>query len=112
MLAYETFKLKEAKSVVSVCECEHSPLWENTLPVDMNMENFLRPEVLNVRRQDLPIYYRLNGAIYISEVNHFLQTKSFYNQGTYAYVMNKHSSVDVDDIHDFEFIEFVMNKIK
>lgn len=107
ILAYETYKLKKAKSVVSVCECEHSPLWENTLPDNLSMANFLRPEVLNVRRQDLPTYYRLNGAIYISDINHFLKTKSFYNQDTYAYLMNKHSSVDVDDIHDFKFIEFL-----
>ena len=63
--AIELLKEKNADAIISVCEMEHSPLWSNTLDEDLNMSNFLRDEVLNKRSQDLPKYYRLNGAIYI-----------------------------------------------
>lgn len=110
--AYEVYAAKNACAVVSVCECEHSPLWENTLPDDMNMANFLRPEVLNTRRQDLPKYYRLNGAIYISNIKNFLRLKTFYSDVTYAYEMTKKSSIDIDNIEDFELAEFFMKNNK
>ena len=36
---------KNANSVVSVCETEHSPLWSNTLPEDLSLANFIKQEV-------------------------------------------------------------------
>ena len=64
---------EEIKSVVSVCETDHSPLWCNKLPENKSMKNFLSKEFLNLRSQDLPKYYRLNGAVYISEVKYLVK---------------------------------------
>src|SRR5688572_14162124 len=60
------FLLEErgAEGVVSVCECEHNPLWSGTLSADWNMEGFLRDDLLSLPRSKIPRYYRLNGAIY------------------------------------------------
>ena len=68
---------EEVKSVVSVCETYHSPLWSNILPDNKSMKNFLSKEIKNLRSQDLPKYYRLNGAIYISEVEYLVKEKGF-----------------------------------
>ena len=46
-----------AESVVSVCESEHSPMWSNVLPNNGSMKDFVRPEQVNVRSQDLDQYY-------------------------------------------------------
>lgn len=40
--AFQLFYEKKADSVVSVCECEHSPLLSNVLPDDLNMYGFIR----------------------------------------------------------------------
>ncbi len=108
--AYELFNEKQADFVVSLCECEHSPLWTNTIDGDLRMDNFIRQEVKNVRRQDLATYYRLNGAVYVAKVDKLLEEKSFFGRNSYAYIMNKYSSVDIDSIEDFEFAEFVLNR--
>ena len=95
---------EEVKSVVSVCETEHSPLWSNTLPDNKSMKNFLSKEIQNLRSQDLPKYYRLNGAIYICEISKFLKEREFFlGENVYAFIMNREHSIDIDEKIDLEF---------
>ena len=91
-----------AASVVSVCQMEHSPLWANILPESGSMDDFFNPEMKGTRSQDLPVYYRLNGAIYIVEVDRFLQSEEFTPAPCYSLVMNPVSSIDIDEEYDFE----------
>ena len=95
---------KEANAVISVCESEHSPLYSNTLDASLSMEKFL-PKYKDLRRQELPKYYRLNGAIYLAKVDYFLQYKDLYKSKSYAYIMDKKNSIDVDDELDFIIAE-------
>ena len=101
--AIEMLEQKGADGVVSVCEMEHSPLWSNTLPDDMSMQNFLKDEVINKRSQDLQKYYRLNGAIYIVKIDKFLKQKSvFLDKNIFAFEMNQERSIDIDTKLDFK----------
>lgn len=109
MLAIEQLDEK-AKSIVSVCEVEHSPLWTNELPGDLSMKDFLPEKYKNIRSQDLPVYYRLNGAVYISAVEYFLNNKGFFGADTYAYVMPNNRSIDIDNKIDFELCKIMMNE--
>ena len=102
---------KGADAVISVCETEHSPLWSNTLPSDGSMHDFLRPELANCRSQDLPRYYRLNGAIYLADTRKLLEHGSFFlPERIYAYIMNRESSVDIDDRIDFLVAETLLRE--
>jgi N-acylneuraminate cytidylyltransferase/CMP-N,N'-diacetyllegionaminic acid synthase len=101
---------EDFKAIVSVCETEHSPLWSNTLPKDLSMKNFIRPEIKNKRSQDLPKYYRLNGAIYISEVDYFIQNNGFFGDKTKAFIMPTERSIDIDTAVDFELCKILMNE--
>lgn len=107
--AIELLFEKNANAVISVCETDHSPLWVNTLPEDGNMGNFIREEVKGKRSQDLPTYYRLNGAIYIADTESVVKEKSFYPEKTYSYVMEKSFSIDVDDAFDFKLLEVMLS---
>lgn len=103
---------KKADAVISVCEVEHSPLWSNSLPDSMSMDHFLREEIKNKRSQDLATYYRLNGAIYICKTEVLLKNKSFFpNEKSFAFVMNKKNSIDIDDHIDFKLGEVILNEI-
>lgn len=106
--AFELLKNKNAKAIVSVCESDHHPYWMNTLPLDQNMNFFEKHEYTNKMRQQLPTFYRLNGAIYLSEVDYFEEQKSFMGQKTFALIMNKMHSVDIDDRLDLKFAEFLL----
>lgn len=107
--AFQLFFDKNADSVVSVCECEHSPLLSNTLPDDLNMFGFIKRQN-DCGRQQLQRYYRLNGALYISKVNVIRQLKSFYGERSYAYIMDQKESIDIDTEIDFEYAEFLIER--
>ena len=107
--AIELLEEKSADAIISVCEMEHSPLWSNILDENLDMSNFLRDEVLNKRSQDLPKYYRLNGAIYICKTEELLENKGFFiKENIYAYKMDKKHSVDIDEEIDFVIAEKLM----
>jgi CMP-N-acetylneuraminic acid synthetase len=100
---------KKADAIVSVCEMEHSPLWSNTLDDTLSMEDFMKEEILNKRSQDLEIYFRLNGAIYICKTKKLLEEKSFFlKKYIYAYLMDKSSSIDIDTKFDFKMASCMM----
>ena len=107
--AIELLESKNADAVVSVCEMDHSPLWSNTLDETLSMKNFLRDEILNKRSQDLNPYYRLNGAIYICETEKLLEEKSFFlKKDIFAYVMDRKSSIDIDEEIDFKIASILI----
>jgi CMP-N-acetylneuraminic acid synthetase len=90
------------RAVVSVCQSEHSPQWMGLLPDDGNMKDFLSPADSRVNRQELSAYFRLNGAIYIAEVEYWREHSGFLGPYTFAYVMDPRASVDVDTPFDLE----------
>jgi len=107
--AIEFLFLKQANAVVSVCEMDHNPLWSNTLPEDGNMNTFLGDEVKGKRSQDLEMYYRINGAIYICSTDLLLSNKSFFlRDNIYAYKMRRMDSIDIDERFDFMVAESII----
>ena len=106
--AIELYLKKGAFSVVSVTPCEHSPLWSNTLPEDRCLKDFLRVDQLK-RSQDLEQYFRLNGAIYIYNAAELSKLGVLeYGKSSYAYVMDRTSSIDIDDYMDFKMAKFFL----
>ena len=106
--AYNVLIEKHAKSVISLCEVDHSPLQCNTLPTTLSLEGFIREDVKGKRRQDMPIFYRFNGAIYLALVDYFAENHDIYREACYAYIMDKHDSIDIDDEYDFAFAETII----
>jgi CMP-N,N'-diacetyllegionaminic acid synthase len=107
--AYFLLKEKNANAVISVCETDHNPLWSNTLDESLSLDNFIDTKK-NKRRQELSTYYRLNGAIYLSKINYYKKHNDFYFNKSYAYIMNKRESIDVDDIINFKLAEVIMKE--
>lgn len=106
--AVELLFSKEAQSVVSVCEAEHHPYGMNMLPPDGSLEDFLKSEANNSNRQELPVFFRINGAIYLAYIAYLQAQKSFVGKDTFAYIMPRERSVDIDSIFDFKFAEFLL----
>ncbi len=106
---YQLFIEKEADYVISVCQTEHSPLWSNTLSADMSMDGFIDKEIYSKPRQELPVYYRINGALYIVRVSALDRVDNLYCKGCYAYVMPMERSIDIDTALDFQMAELLMN---
>jgi CMP-N-acetylneuraminic acid synthetase len=85
-------------------------MWMNILPDSLSLDGFIRPEA-SKRRQDLPTYYRVNGAIYISDITKFENDRNLYDADGYAYVMDRDKSIDVDEEIDFELVKAVMERV-
>ena len=104
---------KKADAVISVAEVEHSPLWCNTLPSNNSMIDFLNKDISHVRSQDLEQYYRINGAIYICDINVLMERNTFFVEDKiYAYKMDRISSVDIDEEIDFQLAQLFFANIK
>ena len=110
-MAYSLFHEKNADYLVSVCECEHSPLWSGIIGEDMRLDNFIPDEVKRSCRQDMPTYYRLNGAIYMGKVNQFSINKNFLGKNCIAYIMEQKDSIDIDSQLDFEMAEVLIKEL-
>ena len=107
--ACELLKAKNADAIVSICEMEHSPLWSNTLKKNGSLENFLEPKYINVRGQDLPKYYRINGAIYLSKIDRLVEEERFFlSTNIYGYIMPQEDSVDIDTELDFLLAQTIL----
>ncbi len=104
--AYDSFR-KAKVAVVSVCEADHSPLWCNHLPADLSLDGFIA-RAADAPRQKAGPFYRLNGAIYIAWVSSLYEDDFLYRAGSYAYIMDREHSVDIDTEADFRLAEFYL----
>ncbi len=109
---YQMFEKKEANSVISVCEVEHSPLLCNVLDDSLSMKNFVNKEVYLKPRQQLPVYYRINGAMYIIRTKGVTDIFDLYDERCYAYIMSQKKSVDIDTKLDFGIAEKYLKEME
>lgn len=102
------YERKGALAVISVCELDHPIQYCNTLSADLSMAGFISAAV-NIRSQELEPYYRLNGAIYIFDRRFVGMLSDIYSAHSFAYIMDKTKSVDIDDEFDFYLAEFMLS---
>ena len=108
--ALELFLKNDADGVVSVCECEHSPLWSGKLSTNYSFSDFFESAAQTERSQSLPIFHRLNGSIFIFRVGALKKNGGIhYSDNVYGYVMPIERSGDIDTEYDFFISEALLN---
>lgn len=113
LAAVELFVSRNASSVVSMSPVDHSPLWSCQLRDDRGLESFYSSlRMLPARSQDLPDFYRLNGAIYLARTIDFIRNQTFFCDPGVAYIMPSARSVDVDDRVDFLVCQSLLDAAK
>lgn len=95
-----------ARAVVSVTVPPHSPLRSDSLPPDGNIKFFNERFEFLKERQTLDKYYVLNGAVYPTAVEHWLNSSDICKKGCYACCMPRERSFDIDSQPDFYWGEF------
>lgn len=109
--AIQLLEEKNADAIISICEVEHSPLWTNILPANNSMIDFISEGIKSTRSQDLPNYFRLNGAVYICKTELLLKQKTFFiNENIFAYKMKQENSVDIDTKLDFIIAQTILGE--
>ena len=106
----EMYVEKNALTMVSVTPSKDREKWTNVLSPNGTMEEFNDGTL--EKTQDKEVFYKINGAIYVMDVNSFMESKTItYNQETYAYEMSNPLSIDIDEKKDFEIAETTMIKL-
>ena len=100
-----------APSCVSVTEVNQHPYLMYTIDKAGSLVPFLDRKIEIYRRQDFPLAYVLNGAVYVAETVLFCKSRSFMTPFTKAFVMPKARSLDIDDNIDLTICEtFITSK--
>jgi CMP-N-acetylneuraminic acid synthetase len=111
--AIDIAQSKQADAVVSVTSAPSHPyLTKKITPLGI-LNGFLDGKFDNIRRQDLPPAYALNGAIYLNKISSLLEENTFLPENkTYAYVMPPERSIDIDTSWDFYLAELILKDQK
>ncbi|MCC7573098.1 MAG: acylneuraminate cytidylyltransferase family protein [Candidatus Methanofastidiosum sp.] len=106
--AYKIFKQNDADSIISVSEALHPPAWFRYIDESGRLrayDNLIKGDVKN--RQDYLQAFIPNGAIFIFKYLFLKNTRSYYSNKTYPYIMPPERSIDIDNPIDFSFGEFL-----
>lgn len=80
-------------------------LWLDGKPLNYDENN--KP-----RSQDLPDIVNLNAAINITTKEMMIKNKNYVGKNPYIYIIDEIEGIDVDYPLDFEFAEFMFNKLR
>ena len=89
---------KHQAAVVSVSPVSDHPILMRTVDPDGKLTKLLKVSS-TCRRQDMPPFYRVNGAIYVNGWDELTPTLSF-NDNPYGFVMEQKDSLDIDSVAD------------
>lgn len=107
-LALELMEKEDASALVSMANLRHPIEWTSRLTSNLRVPDLVNKSSNNTGRQEFDQKYELNGAIFISIIDLFIKERSFITKQTIAYIMPVERSVDIDDIFDFGFAEYLM----
>lgn len=108
--AIEDFYEQGEKPLVSVSPVSSSPILTRSIGKNGELVPVLNRDS-TVRRQDMPVYFYVNGCIYINKVD-TLTHKTSFNDNPLPYIMAKQYAVDIDEPEDLELAEFYFRQLK
>lgn len=101
-----------AKTCVSMTEPGKSPYWMFTLDPDGLIFPLMDKSFLTRRRQELPVVFIPNGAVYVAFTDWLALNRSFYGRETACHVMPEERSIDIDTEMDFIVLEALLKTKK
>jgi len=107
--AIEIFNNKNANSVISVTETLTPLHWCRKITKEGILTDYLPNFNAVKNRQNFTKAYVPNGAIYIFKTEVLRKTREYYTDKTFPYLMPIERSVDIDNLIDFKWAEYLMN---
>jgi len=106
--ACQLFFEKKADSVISYTKEHHPISWHKYISPTGKFENIFEQNTL-LNRQEIRESYYPNGSIYVFS-KELISKEQYYSDNSYAYIMDRSVSVDIDTIEDFELAEYFLKK--
>lgn len=111
--AVRVFNEKMPKTLVSVKKAEIPPGWLVTRDAAGRIHNAgFDSEKTSGNRQENSTYYVPNGAIYILDYELLKKEQTYFCDDTIGYLMDDNVSVDIDNMAEFEYVEYLMKRGK
>ena len=107
--AIKIFNKKNANSVISVIEAPTPLDWYRRITKEGILTDYLPNFNAIENRQNFTKAYLPNGAIYVFKTEVLRKTREYYTNKTFPYIMPVERSVDIDDLKDFKWSEYLMN---
>jgi CMP-N-acetylneuraminic acid synthetase len=101
---------QNADAVVSVTAENRHPLQMKVIDKNGKLAPFMKTELADSRRQDLPPVVGLNGAIYLVRRTVLQESKTWCPSGALAYVMPAERSLDVDTPWDLRLADLILGR--
>ena len=107
--AINIFSNKDADSVISFYEAPHPVQWYRKIDKNGILRAIMPEGDKLANRQEEIKTYLPNSTIYVFKVDTLNQNK-YYTDKTYPYIMDAKNSIDIDNLSDFEYAEYLMEK--
>ena len=104
----EALKTANAPTAVTVTASDKPVGWMFSLRQNNQLEPLSSWDELKKRRQEMPLSYLPNGAVYVVEIAKFRQNHAFYGPGSVGYPMPRERSVDIDTQFDLALARFLL----
>jgi len=110
--AVDIMEKYNAKAVVGIREVEINSMFVG--PIDDQGRISQIVNQINgrkqLRRQDVPPEYTMNGGLYLFNWDFFKKHREIYHdpEKTFGYVMDRHHSIEIDEPIDLEWVEFLV----
>jgi N-acylneuraminate cytidylyltransferase len=101
---------RDAPSAVSVTAVNKHPYWMYQRDEKDRLSPMIPEQPAVTRRQDLPLAYALNGALYLARRDWLLENRHFVGPDTLGFIMPQGRSVDLDTPRDWDWIEFLIER--
>jgi CMP-N,N'-diacetyllegionaminic acid synthase len=101
---------EEASAIVSTRESRPNRLFiQKESPFLEELSNSIR-SLNKLGRQSFSKEITPSGGFYISKWDDFLEKKSFYSSSTLSFLVDDISGLEIDELIDWKFAEFVVNE--
>lgn len=103
--AFKEMASKGGDIAMSVVRLNKTPYKAFSLDKTGLLESIFGEKYANANRQDLPVAYYPNGAIYIFRLSEFIKRGHFPSDGSVPFVMAEAESLDIDSEEDLAILE-------
>ena len=103
----ELYRKKKADSVVSYTEEAHPISWHKYIDKEGKISPVFEDDKAN--RQEYKKTYHPNGAVYVFNYE-MIKRGEYYTENSFAYLMPRLQSIDIDTLEDFEYAAFLLSR--
>ena len=101
-----------ADSITSVSKVEYAhPVYDTRINEKGLISPYIGKSFKSYRRQDIEDLYYIDGSLYISDSNSFIEKESFFHEKTMPYIVPQWKSFEVDSKIDLICIEAIINNL-